>query len=483
MQIVHLASEYWPFARTGGLGEAVRGISAYQSAAHPSTSVFMPLYRTSREKAGELEDACEPVEVPIRGGTERCRILRQTDPLKGPRVYFVDHPGAFDRPGIYGEDGGDYDDNHVRFALFARAALEALPAVADDAIVLHPHDWQSALAPVYLRTVYQDRPFYDAVACVLSVHNAGYQGMFGPGTIDEVHLPWDVWDWSRMEYYGKVNWLKGGLSYSDWVTTVSPTHAHELRTPAGGFGLHDFFIDMGDRLVGILNGIDQDLWNPETDDLIRSTYSRDELEGKKACKAHLQERAGLPVDPDVPLVSMTARLAKQKGFDLILGGGLLHRIEEAQFVFLGEGDPGYQRGLEDAARELPDRVAAFFHFTEEQEHRLLAGADLLLMPSLYEPCGLTQMRAQRYGVLPVVRRVGGLADTVDDQVTGFVFDEFTTDALETALRRAFALYPDREAWKRHVREAMSRDFGWKRSAKRYLELYEAARDAHDPDAV
>lgn len=486
MQIVHLVSEYWPFARTGGLGEAVRGISTHQAASGVPTSVFLPLYQVARERAGELEPACDDVTVPLLGGTRPCRILKQVEPLDGPRVYFVEHEGAFGRRGIYGEGGGDYPDNHLRFALFARAVLEALPSIADHHIVLHPHDWSSALAPVYLRTVYEGDAFYDGVACVLSVHNAGYQGMFGPETVEQVELPRQrVWDWSRMEYYGNVNWLKGGVSYADWVTTVSPTHAHELRTPAGGFGLHHFFIDLGDRLVGILNGIDQDLWNPETDDGIVANYSRDDLEGKKACKSHLQGLAGLPREPDVPLVCMTARLAKQKGFDLILGDGLLYRLEDAQFIFLGEGDPGYQWGLEEVSRNLPERVAAFFDFTEEKEHHLLAGADMLLMPSQYEPCGLTQMRAQRYGALPVVRRVGGLSDTVDDQETGFVFDEYSSGALEVALRRAFTLYPDRSGWERHMREAMSRDFGWERSARRYLDLYDAALEAHhggEPEA-
>jgi starch synthase len=391
----------------------------------------------------------------------------------------VDHPDAFDRQGIYGEGGHDYPDNHFRFALFARAVLEALPELVPEGdIVLHPHDWHTALAPVYLRTVYAGRPFYDAVACVLSVHNAGYQGLYGPEVVELLGLPPEVEHWSRMEYYGQINWLKGGLAYADWVTTVSPTHAYELRTPAGGFGLHDFFIAMGDRLVGILNGIDQELWDPEHDTVVAQPYSRADLTGKVACKAALQAAAGLPVNPDVPVVGMTARLAKQKGFDLILGDGLLYRLGGAQFIFLGEGDPYYRDGLAEVARNLPDRVAAFFDFTEDREHRLLAGADMLLMPSQYEPCGLTQMRAQRYGALPVVRRVGGLSDTVEDQVTGFVFDDFTTQALEVALRRAFALYPDRAAWQEHMRVAMARDFGWERSAKRYLDLYALAIKEH-----
>ena len=294
------------------------------------------------------------------------------------------------------------------------------------------------------REVYGGQPFYDAVACVLSVHNAGYQGLFDPEILEAIGLPEKVFHWSVMEYYGKLNWLKGGLAHADWVTTVSPTHAHELRTPAGGFGLHDSFIGMGDRLRGILNGIDQELWNPATDPEALENYSRDDLSGKRVCKAWLQELAGLPVNPDIPLVGMTARLAKQKGFDLILGDGLLYRMDGAQFIFLGEGDRGYKQQLQEVAGHLPDRVAAFFEFTEEREHRLLAGADILLMPSQYEPCGLTQMRAQRYGALPVVRRVGGLSDTVEDQETGFVFDGYTSEALEVALRRAFATYRDRE---------------------------------------
>jgi starch synthase len=439
----------------------------------------MPLYRVAREVAPELEPACEDVVVPMGIGPRTCRILKKTNAPPGPTTYFVDHPDAFDRAGLYGEGGADYEDNHLRFGLFARAVLEALPSLFPEGhVVLHPHDWHTALAPVFLRTAYAGQPYYDAVASVLSVHNAGYQGLFSPETLGPVGLPPETYHWKHLEYYGQVNWLKGGLSYADWVTTVSRTHAHELRTPAGGFGLHDFFIKMGDRLVGIVNGIDLHLWDPESDGEIEQRYSREDLTGKAVCKARLQERAGLPQRPDVPLVGMTARLAKQKGFDLILGDGLLYRTEPAQFVFLGEGDPGYRHALEEVARNLPDRVAAFFEFTEPKEHVLLAGADILLMPSMYEPCGLTQMRAQRYGALPVVRRVGGLADTVKDQITGFSFDAYTSHALEVALRRAFALFVDPDSWQDHQRKAMSEDFGWEKSAKKYLDLYDKALLAH-----
>ena len=483
MKVVHLVGEYWPYARTGGLAEAVRGIASHQAAHGTDTHVFMPFYRRVREVVGPLETR-RSVTVPVAGQNRECRILQAEYKEGTPTTWFVDHPDAFDRDGIYGEGGGDYPDNAFRYALFARAVLEALPEVAPEGhVVLHPHDWHAALAPVYLRTVYAGDPYYDAVACVLSVHNAGYQGLYSPDILGALGLPPEVYRWDRMEYYGQLNWLKGGVSFADWVTTVSPTHAHELRTPAGGFGLHDPFIAMGSRLVGILNGIDQELWDPGTDDEIPATYTADDLSGKAVCKARLQEAAGLPVDPDVPLVGMTARLAKQKGFDLILDDGLLYRTSPGQFIFLGEGDKGYEHRLREVAGHIPGRVAVFFDFSEPKEHLLLAGADILLMPSLYEPCGLTQMRAQRYGALPVVRRVGGLSDTVDDQETGFLFDEFTPHALEVALRRAFDAFPKRESWERAMRRAMARDFGWERSAKRYLELYADALVAHHGEAA
>ena len=478
MNVVHIVAEYWPFARSGGLAEAVRGIASFQAKTGVPTVVMMPLYRRVRERTEGLVPVGDPLEVVFGRHRETVRLWEVEDAEPGPRVIFLDHPGLFDRDGLYGEGGHDYPDNHIRFAFFARAALEALPRLLDHPVVLHGHDWHTALASVYLRTVLKDDPWYSRIATVLSVHNAGYPGWFSAETRHDLGLPEEVYHWSKMEHYGRLNWLKAGLAYSDYVGTVSPTHAHELRTPAGGFGLHDAFIALGDRLVGILNGIDLDIWDPETDPALVETFSADDLSGKRACKAELQSQIGLPVRDDVCLFGMTARLAEQKGFDLILGDGLLYRMPDAQFVFVGEGEERYQRGLAEAARHMPEKVAAYFDFTEHREHLLLGGADCLLMPSLYEPCGLTQMRAQRYGALPVVRRVGGLADTVEDQVTGFVFDEYTSEDLERAIRRALALFPDRKAWEKHMVEAMGRDFGWHRSADRYLDVYSEALAFH-----
>ncbi len=479
--VVHLVAEFWPYARTGGLAEAVRGIARFQSASGVPTAVFMPFYRSVREHFPNITPLTGPFTVQIGTRTEEARLHQAPGRRGDPRVLFVDHPGYFDRAGIYGENQADYPDNARRFAFFAQAVLRVLPELALPPAVLHAHDWHTALAPVYLRTMFAGQPYYDRLATVLSVHNAGYQGHFGPESLIDVGLPRELYHWKWLEWYGRANWLKGGLVFSEVATTVSPTHAHELRTPAGGFGLHDSFILKGDRFVGILNGIDVSIWDPATDREIAARYSESDLSGKQKCKAALQKAYGLHLSDRTPLFGMTARLVVQKGIDLLLGDDLLRRTE-AQFVFLGSGEERFQKALTEIAASAPDRVAVDLDFDEHKEHLLLAGADILLMPSLYEPCGLTQMRAQRYGALPVARRVGGLADTIEDQTTGFLFDDYSTAELELAIQRALLVYADQEAWTGHMREAMKRDFGWERSAQKYLQLYRqvlASRSASD----
>lgn len=472
--VVHLTAEYWPHARTGGLGEAVEGIARGQAASNVPTLALLPLYRAVKDRGIALEPVGNPLAVAVGPITESVRLWRPAQPANGtPTVIFVDHPPSFDRRGIYGEAGADYPDNARRFALFCRAALQALPELARAPMVMHAHDWHTALAPVYLRTELAGDRFYDRVASVLSVHNAGFQGHFPRESLAEVGLPDSLYDWRWLEWFGRVDWLKGGLAFTDFATTVSPTHAHELRTEVGGFGLHDAFIALKDRFVGILNGIDVDIWDPAMDPHITRTYAADDLTGKQRCKAALQRAYGLPQRARTPLLGMSARLVSQKGLDLILSAHFLWAAD-AQFIFLGQGEQRYETALREIAAAVPDRVAVETDFTDEREHRLLAGADILLMPSLYEPCGLTQMRAQRYGALPVGRRVGGLADTIEDQETGFLFDDYTPEALERAVRRALELYQEREAWERHQRQAMARDFSWACSVTRYLEVYQRA---------
>lgn len=480
LAVVHLVAEYWPFARTGGLAEAVRGIATFQAASGTPVTVFMPLYRSVREAFPDLELAREPFYVQVGSRLEEAGVYQLPGPRQNPRVLFLDNPGFFDRDGIYGEGGADYADNPIRFAFYNLAALQVLPELANVPVVVHAHDWHAALASVYLRTKFSGWDIYDRIATILSIHNAGYQGLYTPEVLDQIGLPKELFHWRWMEFYEQLSLLKGGLVFSDFATTVSPTHAHELRTAAGGFGLHHTFIELQDRFVGIQNGIDLDVWNPSTDQEIAATYSALDLTGKTRCKAELQRACGLPEYPRVPLFGMTARLVTQKGIDLFLQDDLLERAE-AQFIFLGAGEAQYEEALREIAVRCPDRVVLDTDFTEPKEHRLLAGADLLLMPSLYEPCGLTQMRAQRYGTIPVARRVGGLADTIEDQVTGFLFDGYTPEDLWVAMSRAMSLYRSEPyAWEGHMVEAMGRDFGWAGSAERYLDVYRRALANHLP---
>jgi starch synthase len=472
--VAHLTAEYWPFARTGGLGEAVSGLATFQAAAGHPTTVLMPLYQLVRETTPSLERTGQMLTITLGGQTERAWLYRTPPPAGlSPQVFFIEHPDFFDRAGIYGDNGADYPDNARRFAFFCLAALTALPEIAPATQVLHAHDWHTALAPVYLRTAFAGQPFYRALSVVMSVHNAGFQGHFPPETVAALGFPAELYNPGVFEWYGRMNMLKGGLAHSDLAVTVSPTHARELCTPEGGFGLHDTFIGMGDRLQGILNGIDPRLWNPETDPELTDHFSREDMSGKRRCKAALQRAYGLAVEPHTPLFGMSARMVTQKGLDLVLGADLLAG-SNAQFIFLGAGEHRYHEALGTLAATAPDRIAVEFMFTDHLEHRLLAGADALLMPSLYEPCGLTQMRAQRYGAVPVARRVGGLSDSIADGETGFLFDEYVPAALGQAVRRAVDAFTDRPAWRKLVRAAMTRDFSWDRSAEQYLALYARA---------
>ncbi len=468
--VVHLSAEYYPYARSGGLAEAVSTLARYQSRAGVRSVAILPLYRSARQTAGPLEAIGNPLPVTLAGAPETGRVMAQRERGTGTQVYFIEHDAYFDRTRLYGDARGDYPDNHRRFAFFALAALEALPRLVTGPILLHVHDWHAALALVYLRTRYADRAPWSSIRAVLSVHNAGYQGHYRPDVMAELGLPWELFNWKQLEWYGKVNLLKGGLVFADAVVTVSANHACELRTPGGGFGLQEVFQRLGPRFTGILNGIDQRVWDPETDPQIPANFTADVPEGKAECKREVQRLFGLTEDPDAPLFGMAARLVTQKGIDLIVDNPALLDLG-AQFVFIGAGEARFELALSALASHHPRQVAINTNFTDRLEHLLMAGADFLLMPCQYEPCGLTQMRAQRYGAIPVVRRVGGLADTVSDGVTGFVFEAYHAEPLLGAALRGLDCYRSEE-WTRMRRNAMGRDFSWERSVERYLEVYE-----------
>ncbi|MBC7893766.1 MAG: glycogen synthase [Cytophagaceae bacterium] len=478
VSVVHIAAELAPFARTGGLGEAVANLALQQIRAGLTVSILMPKYQQVGDVVGDFVPASEPFSVQVGPRTEQAQLF-ESAALKArqaegkPRVYFIGNAHYFDREGIYGDRYGDYGDNAQRWAFFALAALNALPMVAAPPVMMHVHDWHAALAPVYLRAYDTGKPFFRKTWSTLTVHNAGFQGHFPPATMADIGLPSDFYNYHMLEWYGKVNLLKGGLACADVVTTVSPTHAHELCTPAGGFGLHDMFVAMRDRFVGILNGIDNKDWDPATDAFIAANYSLTALGNKRKNKAALQNIFGLPQRPGTPIIGMSARMVAQKGLDLILGSPAFLSLD-AQFIFLGQGEKKYVDILRELGALAQGRIGVQTNFTVEQEHRLLAGADMIVMPSQYEPCGLTQMRAQRYGTLPVARRVGGLADTIDDNVTGFLFDDYTQAAFISACARAIDHYRHPQVWTAMVKEAMARDFGWHRSEARYRELYRRA---------
>jgi starch synthase len=487
VSVVHLTAELAPIARTGGLGEVVTSLSAFQSAAGLNVAIVMPLYRQIRDQFPDLEPVDGPFVVHVAYREHGAQLYKLPDSavrdviaMRGsaapPTVYFIDNRDFFDRSGIYGDPSGPYGDSARRYAFFCAAAMHILPRIASAPAILHAHDWHTALALAYLRTWYGGSDFHRDVASVLTVHNAGFQGHYSPETMFDVGLDPALYNFAQFEWYGRMNLLKGGMAFADGVTTVSMTHADELRTPEGGFGLHDNFISKGSRFVGILNGIDQTRWDPSTDRDIAAPFSREDIGNKALCRQALQRSLGLAERADVPIFVMTARLVQQKGLDLILENPWIFNAD-AQWVFLGGGDGRYVNGLRAIATRHPDRVHIDTEFTDEKEHRMMAGGDILLMPCRYEPCGLTQMRAQRYGTVPLVRRVGGLADTVHDGVTGFVFNEFSASAFAEAIARAIVAYRDRDQWFRMMRDAMARDFGWERSEERYRDLYRSVLSA------
>ena len=471
--IVHLTAEYSPFARTGGLAEAVMGLANFQVRAGANVVVFVPLYRTVRDFAPDLAPLGRALRIDLGFQAEEVRFFREVSPATGPKVVFVDAPAYFNRNGLYGEGGRDYDDNARRFALFSRAVLDAIPRLIHGPVLVHAHDWHSSLALMYMHTYPELRSRFEGTPTVLSVHNGGYQGHFPASMMNACGIPPEVYNFRQLEWYDRLNFLKGGLAFADMVVTVSPTHADELRTAGGGFGLHGMYQWLGDRFLGITNGIDQTVWDPEIDDQITANYTIDDTSNKARCKAALQRSFGLPQRRRVPLFGLTGRMVTQKGIDLILGSQIVWNLD-AQFVFLGAGEPRYENALTALAAARPRNVGVQLDFTDRLEHRLMAGADMFLMPSQYEPCGLTQMRAQRYGSLPIARRVGGISDTVDDDVSGFLFDEYHASALDWAISRALARFADRNAWTGRMREGMSRDFGWERSADRYAAVYARA---------
>ncbi|HKD86801.1 MAG TPA: glycogen synthase GlgA [Terriglobales bacterium] len=478
MHIAFAASECVPFSKTGGLADVIGALPpALVNLGHKAT-VFLPRYRSTKLENPPV--VIPSITVPFDDRYRFCSVL-DGGVRSGVQFYFIEYPPFFDRDGLYGTAIGDYHDNAERFALFSRAVLEATKILgAPD--VLHCHDWQTALVPILLKTHYTEDPAFATAPCVFTIHNLGYQGLFPPEILPLLMLPWDLFTMSKLEFYGKVNFLKGAIAMADFITTVSRKYSQEIQTAEYGFGLEGVLRARGNTIAGILNAVDYLSWNPETDPYIAGQYSAADVSGKKKCKADLLKEFGLAQDTQLPVVGMVSRFVPQKGFDLVQQVGDRLALEDLILIVLGTGQREYEDMFRRLNKQFPQKIGARIAYDDALAHKIEAGSDIYLMPSHYEPCGLNQIYSMKYGSVPVVRATGGLDDTVEQfdpktlKGTGFKFREYTGEIMLDALRAAIALYrSDQNAWRALMRNGMAQDYSWMNSAREYVRVYERAR--------
>jgi starch synthase len=474
LHVAFVTSEMAPFVKTGGLADISAALPKALVRLGHRVTVLMPRYRSIPFPPGEFAGS---VHVPV-DGLPRSAGYYRTRTEAGVEVVFVEHPPFYDRPILYGE----YADNRLRFAFLARAALEYFRSRGERPSVFHAQDWQTGLVPVYLKSFYWDDPTLHRTPSVFTIHNVAYQGQFPLDTLDVLGLPWQLGTSAALEYHGSISYLKGGTVFAELVSTVSPTYAREIQGPEHGFGFEGVVRSRAADVSGILNGVDYDEWDPRHDRHVARRYSPEDTSGKAACKADLLRAYGLDERPDLPVLGITSRLVWQKGIDIVVDAWWDFLQRPVRMVVLGTGDRDVQDGLRAFQDRDPRRFAVRFAYDESLAHKVVAGADIFLMPSRSEPCGLTQMYALRYGTIPIVRSTGGLADTIepydaaDGRGTGFRFDTPDGTGLVWALDQALRVFPDRSAWKALMQRAMASDFSWDRSAREYVALYRRALD-------
>jgi len=479
MQIVFAASEGVPFSKTGGLADVVGALPPALVQLGHQVSVYLPLYKQTKLPGGS-KTVIASLTIPFDDKYRFCSVI-DAGTHSGVKFYFIDYPPFFERDSLYGTSLGDYNDNAERFALYSRAVIEAtkILGVPD---LFHCHDWQAALIPILLRSVYDEDPAFERTASVFAIHNMGYQGLFPADTLPLLMLPWDLFTIGKLEFFGKVNFLKGAIVFADFVTTVSRKYSQEIQTAEYGFGLEGVLKARSATVAGIVNGVDYTEWSPERDPYIAARYSADDLSGKQECKRDLLKLFGLEnADPKLPVVGIVSRFAAQKGFDLV--SQIADRLagEELILTILGTGDKDYEDLFRRLTRMFPNKIALKVAYDNGLAHKVEAGADMFLMPSHYEPCGLNQIYSLRYGTVPIVRATGGLDDTIEQwdprtgKGTGFKFSEYTGDALLAAIRTALLAFKDKEGWKKLMRNGMSREFSWSSAAKEYVKVYERVR--------
>lgn len=485
MKILMVSAEAVPFAKTGGLADAVSALAGSLSLLGHDVRIVMPrYYKIDRRELVKLEG---PLGIPVGIGQEWTAVYK-TD-LKGfpnVTVYFIDHENCYGRDGVYGTKlEPDFNDNPYRFSLLCHGAFQICNKIGWYPDIVHAHDWSAALAPVLLKHICRSQSQFRNTASVFTIHNMGYQGVYGKEKFTDLGIDWNLYYGAGFERNGAINFLQAGISCADMVTTVSPTYSKEIQTIEGGFGLDGLLRVRSDVVKGIVNGVDTDVWNPTIDKLIPKNYSFDDMKGKAACKKALQEYYGLPVREDVPVIGLISRLVSQKGVAEVFAPsyGCLYNLcssMDIQFVLLGSGDKWCEDEILNLQSKLPN-FRAKIGYNENLSHLIEAGSDFFLMPSRYEPCGLNQMYSLLYGTLPIVRRTGGLADTVENynevtgDGTGFMFDDLTPQSVyDTVGWAVYAYYNKKDHIKKMQQKAMKKDFTWKASCENYIKVYEEA---------
>jgi len=473
MKILFASPEVVPFAKTGGLADVAGALPKALSCLGHDVKVILPKFKMVDGKKYDLIKVYSGLKVEIMGRIELADVYEALIPGSNVMAYFISNDKYFNRSGLYQEKGVDYPDNLERFTFYSMAALEFVKKLGWKPDILHANDWQSALMIMYIKTIYKDDSFFSDISTVYSVHNMGYQGIFPSDQLPITGLSWEYFSMDSLEFYGKIALTKAGFEYADVINTVSETYSHEIQTPEFGHGLEGLLKERSKDVYGIVNGLDYDLWNPEVDTYIVKKYGPRNIEDKIENKKALQKQNGLP-GSDLPLIGIISRLADQKGFDILAEDmeNIMHL--KIQFVLLGTGEPKYHDLFLDMKRKYPDHIGVNLGFDAALAQMIYAGSDMFLMPSRYEPCGLGQLISYKYGTIPVVRKTGGLADTVFDEMTGFVFEEYSAKALHDAIKRAITAYNNKKRWASLIRSVMILDYSWNASAKKYVDLYRKA---------
>jgi starch synthase len=479
LNILFASPEAHPFAKTGGLGDVSSALPLALKRQGHDVRVIIPKYRSVEQAKRSIKPMGLTVSVPI-GPNLKCGELHEGRLNRTVPIYFVGQKNYFDRDGFYGDAEGEFPDNAERFIFFARSVLEACKALDFQPDIIHCNDWQTGLIPCYLKTIFANDPFFENTRSVYSIHNLGYQGNFNKRYLSMAHLPWNVFTIEGVEFYDCFSFMKAGLVYADRLATVSKTYSKEILTPENGFGMDGVLRHHQSKLSGILNGADYGEWDPQIDTHIKTHYGPKSLKGKQECKKSLTRKLSLKLTNQTPLLCTVTRLSSQKGIDLMVQSFAELMDQGAALVILGSGDDQYESFFTEQNQNYPNQFRYVSGFNEKLAHQIIAGSDLLLMPSLYEPCGLTQMYALRYGTVPVVRRVGGLADTIKafqsgkNQGTGFLFKSSKEGKWLSLLHKALALYSKKKVWRNLMLNGMAQDFSWEKAAKQYASLYRQA---------